>query len=209
MNTRLARPAGWAAYLSGIAAVLGLASLVLFFSLESAPSTAQAPHLWGPVSDIAPILQMVSLLIVALGLYRIERSKVASLSLIGSTIGILGMLGVILLQLFLIIKVITFEQEILPVLVATGTVGIWLILVNFSSRRQQDFPTRLAGLGMAVGAAFVLEPVMLTAAGGAIAWRVFMSNYFLLAVSAVVFLVSYVGFPVWAFWLGRLILRAK
>lgn len=63
--------------------------------------------------------------------------------------------------------------------------------------------TTLALLGMAVGAAFVLEPVILTAARGVIAWRVFISTYFLLAASAVVFLVSYVGFPIWAFWLGR------
>ena len=61
---------------------------------------------------------------------------------------------------------------------------------------------------MAVGAAFTLEPVMLSAAGGAVAWRVFMSNYLFLAESVVVFLVSYVGFPIWAFWLGRVFHKA-
>jgi hypothetical protein len=207
MNTRSSRPAGWAAYLSGIAAILGLVSLILFFSLESAPNTAQSPHFWGPVSDIAPILQMLSMLVVLLSFYRIQRAKAAVLSLVGSAIGIIGMLGVVLLQFLLIIKVISFEQEVLPVLVATAVVGIWLIFANSIGQREGDLPTRLAWIGMAVGVAFVFEPVMLSAAGGAVAWRVFMSNYLLLAASAVVFLVSYVGFPIWAFWLGRVLQR--
>lgn len=117
------------------------------------------------------------------------------------------MIGVILLQILLILKIIVFEQEVSLVLFFTGVVGGWLIYVNFFSRRQGSLPSRLAWLGIAVGAAFMLEPVMLSVTGGTVAWRVFMSNYLLLAASAVVFLVAYVGFPVWAFWLGRVIQR--
>lgn len=119
------------------------------------------------------------------------------------------MLGVALLQFFLIIKIIAFEQEVGLVLFATAAVGVWLIFVNYLGRRPGGLPSRLAWLGIAVGVAFILEPVMLSAAGGAVAWRVFMSNYLLLAGSAVVFLVSYLGFPVWAFWLGRVFLRTN
>lgn len=75
MNKRYTRSAGWASYFSGIAAILGLVSLLLFFGLESTPSTGQGPHFWGPVSDICPILQMVSLLVVARALYRMQRSR--------------------------------------------------------------------------------------------------------------------------------------
>jgi hypothetical protein len=209
MNTRLTRSAGWASYINGIAAILGLVSLLLFFGLESAPLTGRGFHIWGPISDICPILQMASLLVVAYAFYRIQRSRAAGLSLIGTTIGMIGMLGEMLLQLLLIIKVIPFEQEVSLVVLATAVVGVWLIIVNFLGRRQGSLPSRLTWLGIAVGVAFVLEPVMLSAAGGAVAWRVFMSNYLLLAGSAVVFLVSYVGFPVWAFWLGRVFLRTN
>jgi len=164
------RYAGWAAYVSGITANLGFVSLILFFSLKSTPNSAQSPHFGVPVSDIAPVLQM---------------------------------LGVVLLQLLLVIKVIVFEQEVGLVLIATAAVGAWLILVNLLGRRQGSLPSRLTWLGMAVGAAIRLESVMLSAAGGAVAWRVFMSNYLLLAGSAVVFLGPYVSFPVWGVWLGR------
>jgi hypothetical protein len=76
------------------------------------------------------------------------------------------MLGVMLLQLLLLTKVIPFEQEVGPVVFATGLVGVWLILVSYLGRRQRSLPPRLAWLGMAVGAAFVLKPILLSAAGG-------------------------------------------
>lgn len=212
MNTRLAPYAGWAAYLSGAAAILGLVSLLLFFGLEApqaAANSVQGSHVWGPLSDICPIVQMVSLLVVARVLYLMERPGAPGLSLIGGAIGIAGMLGMVLLQLLLIVKVIPFEQEVSPVLVATAAVGVWLILVNYLARRQKSLPSRLAWLGIAAGVSFALELLIFSALGGAVAWRNIMSNYLLLAGSALVFLVSYVGFPVWAIWLGRVLASAN
>ncbi len=203
MHTRCTRPASWAAYFSGITALLGLVSLILFFSFESTPGTAQNPHFWGPISDISPIFQMGSMLVVLLAFFRMQQSRALGFSLAGSAIGIIGMSGVVLFQFLLLIKVITFEQEVFLVLVATAVVGLWLILVNYLGKRQGDLPSRLAWLGIAVGVAFIFEPLMLALAGGAVAWRIFMSNYLLLAGSAIIFLVSYIGFPIWAFWLGR------
>lgn len=207
MNTRLARYAGWAAYLSGITAILAMVTVLLFFGLESAPITGQGFHIWGPLSDIFPIIQMVFLLVVAWAFYFMQRSGAPGLSLISGVIGVVGMLGWGLLQFLLVIKVIPFEQEVGLVTLATAIVGVWLILVNYSGRHENKLPSRLAWIGIATGVAFVFEPVLLSAAGGAVAWRVFMSNYLLLTVSAIVFLVSYVGFPVWAIWLGRVFLK--
>lgn len=206
MNIRQYRAAGWAAILSGIVAIIGLVSLVLFFWLEA---DSGQEHLWGPVSDICPIVQMVLLLVVARAVYRMQRPGAPGFSLTATVIGMAGMLGVVLLQLLLVIRVIRFEQEVGLVVFATGIVGVWLILVNYSGRRQGGLPSRLAWLGMAVGVAFVLEPVMLAAVGGGADWRAFMSNYLLLVGSAVIFLVSYVGFPIWAMWLGRTFLTTK
>jgi hypothetical protein len=64
MNPRFTRLACWVANISGVTSILGLVSLILFFSLESTPSTTQPPHFWGPIRDIAPILQMGSMLVV-------------------------------------------------------------------------------------------------------------------------------------------------
>lgn len=206
MSTRISPYAGWAAYLSGLFAILSAVFLILFFGLEApnlARSVVQEFHIWGPLSDICPIIQMVTLLVVAWVLYRMEWTGAPGLSLIVYVIGIAGMLGVSLLQLLLIMDVISFEQEVGPVVMATGVVGIWLILVNQLGRRQASLPSRLAWLGTVVGAAFMFEPVIFSALGGAVGWRNITSNYLLLAGSALVFLISYIGFPVWAIWLGR------
>lgn len=203
MNTRTA---AYAAYLSGILAILSAVFLILFFWLE-APTMVngvpQQPHVWGPLSDMCPIGQMLALLVVAYALYRMGRSGAPIASLVTYLIGMAGMLGVTSLQLLLITKVIPFEQEVGLVLIATAVVGVWLILVNILSRRQTQLPARLAWLGIGVGIALVLQPLVFTVMGGAMNWQNMMSNLLLLVGSALVFVLSYAGLPVWLFWLGR------
>ena len=209
METRVYRSAGWAALLSGLTAILATVSLILFFAIEApqgATSGGQAEHLWGPLSDISPILQMLLLLPVMQALYRMERSRAGRSSLMAALAGVLGAFGVAAFQLLLITRVLAFEQEVGLVVLATGVVGAWLVLANHLGRIQGLLPARLAWLGMAVGVAFVMEPVLLSALGGASFWRNLMSNYVLLAGAALVFLVAYVGFPIWAIWLGRALL---
>lgn len=207
MNTRLAtrRFAGWAAILSGVAAILAMVTVILFFTLEMDSSEE---HLWGPLSDIFPIIQMALLLVVTCGLYAIQRATAPRTSIIGTVIGVIGMLGVIVLQTLLRMGVVRFEQEIGPLVMAFALVGVWLIVANDVGRRQRSLPSTLAWLGMAVGIASILEAVIVAVAGGA-DWRTYMSNPLLVVVSAVVFLLVYVGFPIWAIWLGRVLLKAE
>ncbi len=211
MNTRLARYAGWAAYITGIMSIVGFVSLILFFSLE-APQATENPqgfHFWGLVSDIAGPATMLPLLVIILELHEIERDRARVLSQIAAVIGVIGALGVTALQVLLIIKVLPFEQEVGPVVFATALVGAWLVLANYLGRVQQILPSRLAWLGIAVGATQVLYPVIFQLLGGSRFYENIGSNYLLLAISSVIFLVSYVGFPVWAIWLGRIWSRQR
>lgn len=205
MNAQFARTFRYAAILCGIAALAALVTSVLFFGLEvpSVGTSASQPHLWGPLSDLFPIIQMALLLVVAYGLYLVQRPDAPTMSLVAAIIGAIGMLGVILLQSLLMLKVIPFDQEVGPVVLATGVVGVWIVLVNYLGRRQGGLPSWLTWLGIVVGAAFVLEPVLLSAMGGGVDWRAIVSNYALLAASVIVFLVAYVGFPIWVISLGR------
>jgi hypothetical protein len=205
MITRVANYVGWAAYLSGFAGILALVTLLLFFGLEATPSAAPGPHIWGPLSDICPIIQMLLLLVVARALYLTQRLSAPGLSLFAGVLGMVGMLGVALLQLLLRLGVIPFEQEVVAVAVATGIVGVWLIVVNHLGRIQRLVSSRLAWLGIVVGAAFFFQPILLAALGGGSFWQNIMSNYLLVAASALVFLVSYLVFPVWAIGLGRVL----
>ncbi len=206
MNTRLARYGGWAAYITGIMSIVGFVSLMLFFALE-APQATENPqgfHFWGLVSDIAGPATMLPLLVVMLALHEVERDRARVLSQIAVVIGVVGAVAITVLQVLLIIKVLPFEQEVGPVVFATALVGVWLILANYSGRAQQILPARLAWVGIAAGASQVLYPVMFQLLGGSRFYDNIGSNYLVLAISSLVFLVSYVGFPVWAIWLGRI-----
>jgi hypothetical protein len=202
MNTRTA---SFAAYLSGFFAILSGVFAILFFWLEApdmANSAAQQPHIWGPLSDICPIVQMLALLVVVQALYRLDQSG-AALNRLTYLIGIVGTLGVSILQLLLVVGVISFEQEIGPMLIATAIVGVWLILINYLGRRQAQLPVRLGWLGIGVGVALALELPLFAVMGGAVDWQNIMSIPLLMVGAMLVFVMSYVGFPIWAFWLGR------
>ena len=168
-----------------------------------ANNAIQQPHVWGPLSDICPIGQMLALLVVARALYQLTRSGADRLSRLTYLIGLTGMLGVSVLQLLLVMGVMSFEQEVGPVLIATAVVGVWLILVNYPGRRQAPLPARLAWLGMGVGLALMLQPLIFAVIGAEMDWQNIMSNPLLIAGSALVLVLSYVGFPIWLFWLGR------
>ena len=205
MNTLLVRYAGWIAYANAIAATLNFVTLMIFFSVEAPQAAAnpQGSFAWGTLNDIIGCLAMLPMLVLALMLYQMQRERAPQLSLIGLLVGAAGMLGVALLQLLLILKVIPFEQEVGPVVIANGVVGVWLIVVNHIARTQRIWGARPAWLGIVVGASFMSAPLLFSALGGAQFYSVIMSNALLLTVTALVFSFMYIGFPVWAIWLGR------
>ena len=197
------RTAAYAAYLSGILAILSAVFLSLFFWLEApnmANNAIQQPHVWGPLSDICPIGQMLALLVVAQTLYQLNRAGAVRLSRLTYLIGLAGMLGVSSLQLLLIMGLMSFEQEVGPVLIATAVVGVWLILVNYLGQRSSQ---RLARLGMGVGLALMLQPLIFAVIGAEMNWQNILSNPLLIIGSALVLVLSYVGLPIWLFWLGH------
>ncbi len=147
-----------------------------------------------------PIGQMLALLVVAQALYQINRSGACPLSRLTYLIGLAGMLGVSSLQLLLIMGLISFEQEVGPVLIATAVVGVWLILVNYLGKRPSQ---RLARLGMGVGLALMLQPLIFAVIGAEMNWQSILSNPLLIVRSTLVLVLSYVGLPIWLFRLGR------
>jgi hypothetical protein len=202
MNTQITRTGGWAAYCSGIAAIVGMVSLSLFFGIEMGQTSGV--HIWGPISDIALLVQMLLLLLVARALYPLAEPAAPLLARASTVLGAAGMLAAALLQFLLIIGVMPFEAEVGPLLVATAGAGVWMIAASQLCRKRGNLPSRLGWLGIAVGSAYVLQPVLMFALGGPLFWmQNIASSYFAMGGAAFVFLLTYIGFPVWAIWLGR------
>ncbi len=211
MNTRFAGYIGRAASVTGIMGILSFVSIALFFALEAPAANAnpQGFYFWGTLSDIAAPLTMLPLLVVIQGLHLVERTGAPLLSRVARAIGTIGAVAITILQVLLIVRVLSFEQEVGPVVYANALVGAWLLLANYMGRTQRILPTALAWLGIAVGIAQVLYPVVFQILGGAGFYANVGSDFLVLTITSVVFLVSYIGFPIWAIWLGRVWSRQR
>jgi hypothetical protein len=142
VSQRFVTFAGWCAYASGIVSIFGIVFLVAFFTLGG---------LFGPLNDIAVIVQYVLMLPIAFVLQQLLRPYGQGLSLFGMLIGIVGMLGVIILQFLLVIDALPFSQQIIMVVPAFLVVLAWFVMNAHLGRSSNLVPnsmllTVLAGL---------------------------------------------------------------
>jgi hypothetical protein len=142
VSGRLVRLAGWCAYVSGIVSVFGIVFLVTFFTLGG---------LFGTLNDVAVMVQYILMLPIALVLQQLLRPYGQGLSLAAMLIGIVGMLGVIILQFLLVIDALPFSQQIIMVVPAFLVVLAWFVINAYLGRSTNLLPnsmllTVLAGL---------------------------------------------------------------
>ncbi|MFC2053881.1 hypothetical protein ACFLV7_06220 [Chloroflexota bacterium] len=81
----------------------GILFLIVFFTVGG---------VFGPLNDIAVIVQYNLILPIAIKVYRLVRPYGPILSQIATLIGIAGMLAVIILQTLLVAGVLPFSQQI-------------------------------------------------------------------------------------------------
>jgi hypothetical protein len=128
----LLRLAGWCAYMSGAAAIIGLVFLAIFFG--------GGPEYFGPLNDMAVIIHYILLLPIVFTLYLMLRPYGQRLNLIATIIGLAGMLGVIVLQTLLVIGVLPFEQQIGMVVVAFLVALVWFVITGHLGRSTGIVP---------------------------------------------------------------------
>ena len=193
----LARHADTFAYLAGVAWVLGMVALGIFFA---------GVGTFGPINDAISIFQFLFLVPVALALHRMLGPQSPALSLGAAIVGIAAMLIVAVLQLLLVWGVVRFEQTIQWILVLGGIVGIWWLVTPTLSLSpvlvghgpaQGALPAGLAWVGIIAGAGAVVAMV---------GWLVGGQMHPLTLAGFVPFTIAV---PVWAFWMGRVLARAN
>jgi MFS family permease len=187
-SAELSRYAGWSAFASAIATILGLVTLIMFFTLGQP---------WGTINDLTSILLALSILPVLLVLHRLHRRDAPILSLATFVLGLLAMLVAAAFQTLLVFRVFAYEQTALVVPGAFAVFGATLMVYNTLARASGSLSRKLAWLGMIAGAGYVLviaglilggQQSPITAAGG---------------------LIAVVCYPIWAIWFGRLLLLRK
>lgn len=159
--------AGRVAILSGIISSIGVVFILAMFGFF-AMSNDELGSTFGLLNDICVALQYLLTIPIALALHRILVAYNPALIRIATLTGIVALLITVGLQLLLIFKVLTFEQQVPWVSLAMILgVGSWLVITGLVARSTNRLP-----------------------------------NSLLMSILAV----PYFGFPVWAFWLGQLLL---
>jgi hypothetical protein len=193
MNTsQLFRFAGWSAYVTAVADIIGFVSLFVFFAVGG-PA--------GVINDISSVFLSLSLIPPALAWHHLHRSSFPRLSLVNFAIGMIAMLTTAILQAALVVGKVEFEQSLRPVLAANAVVGLWLVvngvLASRGLHREGSVPRGLAWVSLVAGIGLILiilgfwiggEAHPLTAVGG---------------------LVAFAGILIWAIWFGKLLLSER
>jgi len=187
-NTSLSRFAGWSTLVSALATILGLVTLLIFFS-QGEP--------WGTLNDITSVILALSLLPVLLMLHRLNRGDTPNISLAALVMGVIAMLVAAVFQSLLIIKVITFAQTAILVPAAFGLFGVSLMVLGFLSRANTSIPPRWILLSIIAGAGYVLVIAGIMVGG---------QEHPLAAMGG---LIAVIGYSIWAIWFSRLLLSGK
>jgi hypothetical protein len=130
-----ARLGGWPALASGIVAAVGL---VLWFARFAFPG-----GIVGWLNDVLVMVQYALALPIAVALHTLFRRHRPTLSLLAAVVGIAGMLAVVALQFLLVVRALTFAQQVVPVSTAILVVGVWLVATGYLGRSTGLLPRGL------------------------------------------------------------------
>lgn len=119
------------AFSSGIASVIGIVFLVIFFSFGG---------IFGTFNDIAVIIQYLLMMPIAITLWRLLRPDRTTLSFAALLIGMAGMIAIVLLQLLLVTGNLPFSQQIGMVIIAFLVVLVWFIINQYLGRNTDILP---------------------------------------------------------------------
>ncbi len=162
------RLGGIAALANAVVAPIGLVFLVAMYAAFGAGAMSQGLA-FGWVNDVLAIVSAVLMLPVTVAVHRLLAPRTPTASRLAMGIGIGANAAIGVLQSLLVLRALTFEQEIGPVLVAFLFLVIWFVTTGYLGSSSGVLPN---GVRMGVLGA------------------------------------TYIGYPIWAFWLGRHLLRA-
>lgn len=162
------------------------------------------------------LFQFLCMLPLTVALHRLAPPDRRGLSQIGMTIGVVGLVAVVIAQALLVAGVLSFAVNLPFVMSAFGLFGVWMILSNQLAQTSGGLSRRLARLGTSTGIAFILmsalvllvelingrDPSAIARVG------VFVQQYPVLIVAAItlaipLFLAFFVAVPLWLIGIGR------
>jgi hypothetical protein len=199
-NNLPSRTLGWVAIAIGGVTLIGVVSLILFFTIGA---------FFGTLSDLCIALEAVLSALLAWMLYPAHRAYSPRLSRFLLTAALVGALVAFIGSAFVIFDITGWFLAGLMNFFGYALVGLWLLGLNyyFVQRRDIRWPPRFVQLGLVSGAIMAIG--LLTGPG--IVGRVDdpeLAPWFVSGaqVASLGWLLLY---PIWSIWLGRLFLTNR
>jgi hypothetical protein len=191
MNEFAIRFFGWSAYANGLLLIANMVTIVLMFAVSL---------YWGPVNDALSVVWMLSFLPLALLLYQLNQPVAGrGIALVTAFVGVVAMLLFAGLQYLLVVGQVRFEETFAAVVTLGGVVGLWLLVNGLLAHKGKTLPAGLTWIMVIFGVSYVLGTVGFWLGGGG------YEQPLLWLGAALGYLVG----PIWAFWLGWLLLHAR
>ena len=149
------------ALVSGIVGIAAALFLIGFFALDSYGLRPGGISL-GTINDVLGVVQFLALAPVAWALGR--RLPATRTVRVATVIAVVAMLAFAVLGVLLVARVLTFEQQIGPLMVTIVAIYGWLLAVNLVAHRTRTLPRAVSRAGVLV-AALLLTALVLTGAG--------------------------------------------
>jgi hypothetical protein len=146
------RLGGRAAYATAVITPIGLAFLVAMYIAFALGAMSQGLT-FGWINDTLAVLTGLLMLPIAVAVHVVLRDRAPQASRLALIVGIGANLAIVILQSLLVAGVLTFEQEIGPVLVAFLALVVWFVSTGLVGRSTGVLPH---GLRMSVLAATYL-----------------------------------------------------
>jgi len=172
----------------------------------------------GGASDVSSAMSVLVLIPLSLTFYRYYRASFRWPSQIAQFLGVAGMLAVGVTGFLVALRMGEFKQSLTPVMIGYGLIGVWLTVNNYFGLKDSDLPRKFTWLGLVVGIAmattlliglFWIEDMFSMLTGFAGQSQGNGSNPLMMVVLFVGAPIHQLGYPIWAIWLGRMILAGK
>jgi hypothetical protein len=197
--SRTSAPITWA-LVSGVAGVVANVLLVAFFVLALGLGLPQYGWL-GTVNDAVIMVQFLTLVPVALVLLGwLPPRRAVRLATVAAVV---GMVLIAVLQLLLIVRVLTFDVQVLMVVIAFLPVYGWVLTISSVGHRSGTLPRPVTRFGLLLGVSFPVG-LLIFVAGLPFGWGSVAQLLFAVA-GGVLGGLSWLALPVWPLLLARLV----
>ena len=188
---------GWTAIATGGAVIVAVITLVLMY-------TVNGPF-FGRVNDVFNSIVGISSVVLAWTLYAEFHARSPLISQITLALAVVGMIFTIIGSVLIIFGYTDFVLAGWYTGVGNALIGLWLAAFCYSMLSSDAFPHSLVVFGIVVGAFMVMG--LLGIPGILTRVDTMESLPWYLGAAYMGFLGTYVLYPIWAIWFGRILIK--